>query len=336
MRDVSDKKRANLRDVAKAAGVSVATVSRVLNTPDTVAPKTRENVQRVIADLKFMPSAAARAINSGRTRFVGALVPTLDNAIFASFLSALESTLAAQGLSLVVSTTGEDPQLEVDKARSLINIGAEGLILSGVAHAPELFDLIESTSFPTLATSFFDPEGPLPTIGYDNIDAAEMGIQYLKDQGHRKVAVVHGPVASNDRTRARIEGARSVTGVSIEFHEVPLSFEGAARALDQILSQTERPTAIACMSDVLAIGVLQKLQRLGMAVPGTFSLLGMDDLPIAAHTFPPLSTVHLPVKRMGTAAGMAIAQWLENGTVPKAHRLEPRMVVRESVARLSD
>lgn len=334
MRAIGDKKRANLRDVAKAAGVSVATVSRVLNAPNSVAPKTRENVQRVIGELRFMPSAAARAINSGRTRFVGALVPTLDNAIFARFLAALENTLADFGLSLVVSTTGEDPGTEVEKAKSLIDIGAEALILSGVAHAPELFELTQNSRMPTLATSYFEPEGPLPTIGYDNIDAAQISVRHLRDQGHQHIAIVHGPVHRNDRTRARLTGVRSIKGLTYSFHEVDFSFEGGAQAADEIMALSPRPTAIACMSDVLAIGVLQRLQRLKVSIPADISLLGMDDLPISEHTVPALSTIHLPVKRMGAAAGTAIGKWLEHGETPSAQRLEPQLVTRESVARL--
>ena len=274
MRKIGNQKRANLRDVAKAAGVSVATVSRVLNSPDSVAPETRSKVQDIISELRFMPSAAARAINSGRTRFVGALVPTLDNAIFASFLSALENKLNDYGLALIVSTTGEDPKLEVEKARSLINIGAEALILSGVAHDPDLFQLTNQSRFPTLATSFFDESAPLPTIGYDNHDASKLGIEYLKDAGHRHIAIAHGPVKTNDRTRARIEGVRSVPGMTCDLHEAEISFEGAQAIAQDILQQGKRPTAVACMSDVLATGLLQQFQRAGLRVPHDISILG--------------------------------------------------------------
>lgn len=334
MRKIGNQNRANLRDVAKAAGVSVATVSRVLNSPDSVAPETRAKVQDIISELRFMPSAAARAINSGRTRFVGALVPTLDNAIFASFLSALETTLNDYGLALVVSTTAEDPQLEMEKAQSLINIGAEALILSGVAHDPALFQLTNKSRFPTLATSFFDADAPLPTIGYDNHEAARMGIQYLKQAGHRHVAIVHGPVATNDRTRARIAGAQSVADMTLEFHETEISFEGAHSAAQNILSQKDRPTAVACMSDVLAIGVMQKFQRGGLHIPEDVSILGMDDLPLAAHTYPALSTVHLPVKRMGRGAGRAIGEWLEHGKQPTPDRLDAQLIIRDSVTQV--
>lgn len=334
MRKIGNQKRANLRDVAKAAGVSVATVSRVLNSPDSVAPETRAKVQDVISELRFRPSAAARAINSGRTRFVAALVPTLDNAIFASFLSALETTLNGYGLALVVSTVGEDAKLEVEKARSLINIGAEALILSGVAHDPELFHLTNKERFPAIATSYYDDGAPLPTIGYDNHIAAKLGVEYLKSMGHSHIAVAHGPMQTNDRTRARINGVKSVENIRLDLFEAEISFEGAQDIAKDILSKDTLPTAIACMSDVLAIGVLQQLQRAGLRIPEDISILGMDDLPFAAHSLPALSTIHLPVKRMGQAAGTAIGDWLEHGRQPAPERLEPKLIVRESVAQI--
>ena len=128
----AQRKRANLRDVAAAAQVSVATVSRVMNAPETVAEKTRARVEQAMQELRWLPSAAARAINSGRTRFVGALVPTLEHDIFARVLAGLERQLASHRLSLVVATTDDDPRIEAEKAQGLIDIGAEGLMVSGM------------------------------------------------------------------------------------------------------------------------------------------------------------------------------------------------------------
>ena len=139
----AQRKRANLRDVAAAAQVSVATVSRVMNAPETVAEKTRARVEQAMQELRWLPSAAARAINSGRTRFVGALVPTLEHDIFARVLAGLERQLASHRLSLVVATTDDDPRIEAEKAQGLIDIGAEGLMVSGMTHTPEFFGLIE-------------------------------------------------------------------------------------------------------------------------------------------------------------------------------------------------
>ncbi|KIC17404.1 substrate-binding domain-containing protein [Leisingera sp. ANG-DT] len=330
------RKRANLRDVAAAAGVSVATVSRVMNAPETVAEATRKKVEEAMNSLHWVPSAAARAINTGRTRFVGALVPTLDNAIFARVLASMESRLAAHRLSLVVATTDNDPAQEAEKAKGLVDIGAEGLIVSGITHAPQFYSLIERCQLPTVSTSFYDPGYRLPTIGYDNAAAARTALTHLTDLGHRRIAVVHGPSASNDRTRSRIAGLEGHSPKpDLSFHEVPLSIAGGCEAGRGILQAEEQPSAVLCLSDVLASGVLFELQREGVAVPQEKSVMGLDDLAASAHLFPALTTVHLPVSRMGTAAADAIASWVETQQAPTPSLLKSKLVVRDSTAFLS-
>lgn len=330
------KKRANLRDVAKAADVSVATVSRVINSPNAVTESTRRRVQEAIDQLNFVPSAAARAINSGRTRFVGALVPTLDNAIFARFLDALEKRLGVHQLSLVVATTDYELDTEAAKAKELLDIGAEGLIVVGVTHTPEFHALIERTKRPAIATSFFDPDGVLPTIGYDNAAAARIAMQHLHDLGHRRIAVVHGPELSNDRTQARLDGIREMRlGLELSFFEANVSLQGGVEAADAMHTAGSRPEAILCLSDVLAMGTLFGLQKRGIDVPGDLSLMGLDDLPGSAVAVPALTTVHLPVSRMGELAANALADWVESDKRPHSMQLPATLVTRNSTARRS-
>ncbi len=329
------KKRANLRDVAKAAGVSVATVSRVLNEPSVVKKDTLEKVQATIADLKFVPSAAARAINSGRTRFVGALVPTLDNAIFARFLAALERKLSDHQLSLIVATTEANLDIEAKKAKSLLDIGAEGLIVTGATHNAALLDLIERTMLPTIITSFFDPENPLPTIGYDNAAAAQLALQHLADLGHRDIAVVHGPVHDNDRTRARLAGITTVPFAgNLSTFETEISHQGGVNVAKHLGGLNTKPDAILCLSDVVALGVLLGLQAQNIRVPDQISMMGVDDLPISSVTVPPLTSVHLPVSKMGERAADALADWIASDQAPKSEELATRLVVRSSTKRI--
>ncbi len=328
------RKRANLRDVAKTAGVSVATVSRVLNEPGVVKQDTLKKVQDAIAALKFVPSAAARAINSGRTRFVGALVPTLDNAIFARFLAALERELSQHQLSLVVATTESDPEIEAVKAKGLVDIGAEGLIITGTTHSAEFYDLIERTMLPTIITSYYDGSNPLPTIGYDNESAARIALEHLIDKGHRSIAVVHGPVHNNDRTQARLAGLRAIRwGGDITAYETEISLGGGAEAARRIGAAPAKPDAILCLSDVLALGVLFGLQSQDVRVPDDVSLIGIDDLPSSAVAVPSLTSVHLPVIRMGERAAAALARWISEQEKPRAERLEAQLVERSSTIR---
>jgi len=326
-----EKKRANLRDVAKAANVSVATVSRVLNTPGVVQKDTLLRVQNAIAALNFHPSAAARAINSGRSKILGALIPSLDNDIFALTIEALENRLGDYGFSLVVATTAEDPIQEARKAKELVNIGVEGLFLSGVSYSADLHDLLRRTGVPAVAMSYFDPDFEYPTIGYDNKKAAQTALEHLVALGHQRIAVVHGPQTNNDRTRARILGASTQRAdVSVTYLETELSVAGGAEMVVRTLAAGHGFDAYLCVSDVLAYGVLFELQRRGIAVPAAASVVGIHDLPSAQHTSPRLTTVRLPAKEMGTSAAEALAEWVENDIRPAPRCFESVLVPRES------
>ncbi|TCL01192.1 LacI family transcriptional regulator [Shimia isoporae] len=329
-----DKKRANLRDVARAAEVSVATVSRVLNTPDVVQKKTREKVEKVIAELGFHPSAAARAINSGRTKIIGALIPTLDSDIFAITIDAIESRLGDFGFSLVVATTGEDPDVEAARARELLDIGVEGLFFPGIHHSQELYDLLDRTKVPTIAISYFDATFAYPTIGYDNREAARLALDHLLDLGHRRIAVVHGPKDHNDRTRARVTGASTQrSGTELAFFETDLSVAGGAKAARDAMKQPTEFDAYLCTSDTQAFGAIFELQRAGIQVPNDVSVMGLHDLPSAQYVNPSLSTIELPVREMGTLAAESLARWVEKDVRPAPVCLPSQLRARASTAR---
>ncbi|QMU56982.1 MAG: LacI family DNA-binding transcriptional regulator [Boseongicola sp.] len=328
------KKRSNLRDVAAQANVSVATVSRVLNYPDRVSAKTRDRVNSAIADLKFVPSAAARAINSGRSRMVAALLPTIDSAIYAKLINGVEDRLSGKGLSLMVAQTLGDPELECARAKQLIEIGAEALIVAGVHHSDAFFELIDNAQLPVVAISYFEENGRLPTVGYENWLAAEIAATHLADLGHRKVAVVHGPTDTNDRMRQRCTALKcSKLDVSFDFFQAEMSMEGGFRAVAEILRSTYMPTGILCFSDVIAHGVLSGLHSRDIAVPTHMSVMGMENLPASKFTFPPLTTVRLSVEEMGIKAAELISHWLETGTPQTSVNLPIELIRRASTER---
>lgn len=329
------RKRPNLRNVAARAGVSVATVSRVLNTPERVAPDTRKRVEAAIRDLNFIPSAAARAINRGHSGMVAALLPTLDNAIYARVVNGLETGFAARDLSLMVAQTHDDLETELHRARHLVQIGAEALILVGVTHHAELFSLLDQTRIPTLAVSCFDPDSRLVTIGYDNAEAACQAADHLLSLGHRRIAVLHGPVDRNDRMRSRRTALQArEDAVDYSFFEVPLSMEGGHLGVSQVLQIQPRPTAILCFSDIIAHGALNGLQSLGVCVPGEMSVMGMEDLPGSRFTAPSLTSLRLSVEEMGICAAEAVAEWLEQDARPTSVKLPTALVARGSTALL--
>lgn len=330
------KRRANLRDVARLAGVSVATVSRVLNTPSLVHLKTRTRVEAVIEELGFVRNAAARAINSGRTRILGALIPTLDSDIFALTISAIEKRLVDLGFSLVVATTDDDLHTEARKAQELLDNGVEGFFLTGTSHCDPLYKIIERSRVPTVAISCFDPSFRLPTIGYDNHYAATLAYEYLVSMGHQRIAVVHGSAADNDRTSSRLEAIASLRADRLHgLYETEFSVAGGAAAARRVLQASQRYTALLCLSDVLAFGALHELHREGLAVPDDMSVMGIHDLPAAKETFPRLTTVHLPVDEMGNRAAEALARWVVENQRPDPFLINSHISKRETVAAMA-
>ncbi|MEO1459407.1 MAG: LacI family DNA-binding transcriptional regulator [Pseudomonadota bacterium] len=352
------ERRSRLRDVAEAAGVSVATVSRVLNKATSVSDRTRRKIEAAISDLGYTPNPVARALTHGRTRVIAAVIPTLGHSIFSRFLHAIEDELAEHGYTLVVATTRESPAVEQARTRALLEMGAEGVILSGTERDPALVALVSAFRVPAVLTSVYEPGAAFPTIGYDNAALARRAVRHLVSLGHRRIAVLHGPALRNDRTRARLAGVAAeleaagggrgrkgrrpagnghggaLPAVSAEYVEAALSEAGgcaaAARALAAGGACGARPTALLCLSDVMALGALFELQRAGLSVPGDVSVMGFDNIAWSGHAEPALTTIALPVERMGRAAASALINRLEEGAEIQPQLLPGRLVIRAS------
>ena len=322
------KGRATIIDVARVAGVSDATVSRALNKPETVSETTRQRIDDAVMETGYVPNPLAKAMVSGRTFTVGALVPTLDHAIFSKFLNALEAELSTSGYSLVVAVTEGDPVREVEKAKKLLGMGVEGLVVSGLSHNGELVTQAKRFAIPLVATSYFEPDSRIPTIGYDNEKAAKMAADYLLSLGHREIAIIHGPVEKNDRTRSRLKGLHAMTSSdAFDFIETSLDYAGGGAAVPRI---REHISAILCLSDILAMGVLFKLQDLGVCVPDQVSVMGFDDMAPSEFTSPALTTLRLPIAEMGTQTARAICDHLKSAAPVLSQELVPKLVVRHS------
>lgn len=280
----------------------MATVSRVLNNANIVSPTTRTRVEDAIKTLKFVPSSSAQAINSGRTHLIGALIPTLDHAIFARFIDSIEAELTNAGLSLIVATTGHDTEVEISKANRLLNLGVEGLIVSGLTRARAFKELVDRHQVPVISTSYFDTTHEFPTIGYDNAGAAKTALDHLQGLGHTNIAVLSGPYENNDRQRARLSGLNITPDGPAEVFETGLNSAEAATTTLRVHNDMPSATAFLCLSDVVAQGVLLQLRSMNIQVPSEYSIVGIDDLPSSASFDPPLTSVYLPAGRMGIEA----------------------------------
>jgi len=326
--------RITIQEVARLAGVSTATVSRVLSRPEVVRNQTREQVMTAITQLDYQPDAAARALASGRTHTVGCVIPTLDHAIFARSTQAMQTTLAQAGYQLLVASHEYDPVTEFELVRALQQRGVDALVLVGTDHAPRLWKALSAWRKPTLLTWSCDPR--LPSLGFDNEGAAQMAASHLLELGHRYIGVISGLTAHNDRARSRIDGVRkSLTqaGMSLPANfitEQAFSLEGGRLGLRQLMRLRHKPTAIFCGNDLLAVGAMLEAERMGLDVPSDLSICGIDNLEISEAINPGLTTVSLPTQDLGRIAAQYMLSAISGEIIAAKSLLPFELVVRGS------
>ncbi len=332
------KTAAKLADVARLARVSTATVSRALSSPERVSRETRDRIGEVVRRLGYVAHGAARALASRRTTTVGAVIPTLDNAIFANTTHALQKTLDEAGYTLLLACHEFDADAELRITRKLIEHGIDGLVLVGTTHRPELFELIDAVALPYVLTWALDDTGRHPCVGFNNRTAAQRLANYLLDLGHRDFAVIAGITANNERAAERIEGVRTALaarGVSLPERRVvekPYSLVSGRDGLREVMSGGKRPTAILCGNDVLAIGAMAECRSAGLRIPADVSITGFDDMEIASLMSPGLTTVHLPTEELGRYAASHLLARLGDCSFAWSNELPVEMIVRGTTA----
>ena len=333
------RKRITVADVAQRAGVSTASVSRALNRPDAVRPELRSRIAAAIAELGYIPSAAARALVTRHSRAVGAIVPTLDNAIFASGISALQRRLAHHGYTLLIAASEYDLGQELSEARAMLSHGVEGVVLIGQRHDPSLFELLDREEIAHVSCWTYSPDAPHPCIGFDNRKAGRRLAEHVIDVGHRRIGVIAGVTHNNDRAEQRLAGirdamdARGLTLPDDLVVEMPYGITEGKEGLRLLLqAHGGEPTAVICGNDVLAIGALLECQDTGIPVPGKLSIVGFDDLPLSAHLRPALTTIRVPATGMGLRAADYLVARLSGRPAADHIEVETSLILRDTCA----
>lgn len=325
-------------DVARRAGVSTATVSRVVNQPDAVRSALRDQVQTAIAHLGYVPHAGARTLKSHRTGTFGAIFPTVDNAIFAKAIDALQRRLAQAERQLLIATSDYDPRIEERQALNMLARGVDGLLLCGCSQSPALLERLARRALPVVhVMSWPLPAGRLG-VGFDNARAMAQVVRYLTGLGHRRIAMLAGITRDNDRAAARVAGVReALRAAGLELTPSRLverryGLAAAREGLRVLLEARPAPTAVVCGNDVLAFGALLEAQRLGIAVPQQLSIVGFDDLEMASQLQPALTTVRVPAEAMWRSAAERLMAAIDGdaGAGAMATEVEVALVVRES------
>jgi LacI family transcriptional regulator len=342
MKRSAGSKTAKLADVAQLARVSTATVSRALTCPDKVKPATAERIRQAVQTLGYVAHGAARALASRRTHTIGAVIPTLDNAIFANTAHALQKTLDDAGYTLLLASHEFDAEVEARVTRALIERGVDGLVLLGATHHPSVMRMLDTQQIPYVLTWALDASGRHPCVGFDNRAAAIRVASYLLDLGHRELAMISGITFGNERATERLVGVRqalSDRGIALAASRVvekPYTLSAGRAGLRVVLREGPRPTAVICGNDVLAIGALAECHAQGITVPGDISVTGFDDLEMSAVVTPGLTTVHFPTAELGTYAAQQLLARIAGMPFEVRVELPVELVVRGSTAPPSD
>jgi len=331
---------ATLRDVAGAAGVSIATVSRVLTGARPSAPATRARVLAAAAELDYRPSGPARALKLRRSRTLGLLVTDIENPYFPEIVRAVEDAAHERGFAVLLCNATDDPRRELAYINLLLERRVDGIIVAasrvGARHAA----LLARAPVPVVLVNSEAPRSGLPAITSDNRGGARLAAEHLLALGHRRIGHITAP-RTNAAAAARLSGVRDAlrrAGLPPELLEIAEGdgrVAGGERAMSELLARRAVPTAVVCYNDLTAIGAMRAVARAGRSVPGDISLVGFDDIELAQWTDPPLTTVAQPKRDMGAWAFARLAGSDDGASHPSQAgtvRLPTSLVIRSSTA----
>ncbi|WP_431100463.1 LacI family DNA-binding transcriptional regulator [Roseateles noduli] len=303
------RKPATIIDVAREAGVSIKTVSRVLNQEPGVHTETREAVLKVVADLKYRPKQSARSLAGGRSFLIGLLYYDPSAAFVGGVQQGATLRCREAGYHLVVESLHNDaPDLAMQVDRMVSALRPDGMILTPpLCDHPQVLAALRESQTPCVLISPAADQPDHPSVRMDDVHAAEEITNLLISLGHTRIAIIKG-AKEQVASKRRYQGYLS----ALKAHKLPLdkdlvvqgdfTFDAGVEAAYQLLSRRQRPTAVFASNDDMALGVLAAAQRLGLAVPGDLSIAGFDDTPAAARVWPPLTTVRQPMDDMARVA----------------------------------
>jgi LacI family transcriptional regulator len=329
--------RANLADVAKLAGVSLATASRVVSgTTYPVTKTTRERVLSAVRELRYTPSALARALATSRSHIIGVIVGDVGDPYFAELVRGVEDVARRAGYLVIVCNADRDPATEIAYLGTLLDYRVDGVVFAGGGLiAPDFQQsLAESVARLEQSGAVVLALAPVavdvPIVSIDNRSGSVDMIRHLQALGHRRIGVIGGP-RTLTTARDRLEGVREARGDSaILIVESDFTARGGHESANELLASSERPTAIFALNDQMAIGALTAAHERGISVPGSLTVVGYGDTAPARQTWPPLSSVVVPRHEMGATGMRAILARLGGAERVSSQVLPHRIAIRGS------
>ncbi|SEF20543.1 transcriptional regulator, LacI family [Amycolatopsis pretoriensis] len=323
-----------IKDVAKRAGVSIGTVSNVVNRPHVVAAATRNRVLSVIEELGYVRDESARQLRAGRSRIMGLLVLDLGNPFFVDVARGAEQAAHAEGLNIITCNSGQRSDLEASYLAMFAEQRVRGVLLSPVGASGEALRAFRRSGTPYVFVDRKAPTSEASSVAVDDIAGGALAARHLLETGHHRIAFVNGP-AILAQCRDREQGLRTaLEGAAVELtvlEAIGLDVASGRDAGARLLGTIPRPTAVFCANDLLALGVLQAMVGAGVRVPDEMAIVGYDDIEFAGAAAVPLTSVRQPAQRLGrTAAELLLAETAGTTVDHQAVVFTPELVVRES------
>jgi DNA-binding LacI/PurR family transcriptional regulator len=330
--------RMDIRTIARAANVSIATVSRTMNRVPTVNPKLAKRVWEVIDELDYFPNTQARALVSGRSRLFGLIVSEITNPFFPELIQGFEDIAVENGYEILVSSTNYEPKRMSHCIRRMLERKVEGVAIMTFGIEEPLLDQLARRKVPLV---FIDVGPKRPGISLLKVDyhhGIRQGVQHLAALGHRNISFISGPANLHSAQSRLAAFCASLKECGIPLDPASVvegdhTMEGGIAAMDRLLAANTIPSAVMCSNDMTAIGVLHKLYRAGLRVPDDLSVIGFDDIHIAEVTIPPLTTVQMSRFELARAAVTALrthVEQSESSTPQREYKIRTDLIVRES------
>lgn len=329
----------SIREVAERAGVSLGTVSNVLNRPEIVAEETRRRVQLAIEEIGFVRNGSARQLRAGRSQYIGLVVLDVANPFFTEVARGAEDAVSEAGCVVILCNSDDSMDKESHYLHVLEEQRALGVLITPVQNDASYLQRLQQRGIAVVLLDRPSRMKDLCSVAVDDVRGGELAMTHLLDQGHRRIAFVHGPLTirqCSDRRRGVLRALRSagrdVDSTVVDITTSAQNARSGEECVEQLVRTANRPTAIFCANDLLALGVMRGLTQRGIRIPSDMALVGYDDVEFASILATPLSSVRQPKYQLGHTAAELLLQEANNPTDHQHQHIvyQPELIVRAS------
>ncbi|SES05617.1 transcriptional regulator, LacI family [Gracilibacillus ureilyticus] len=326
-------------DVAEKAGVSIATVSKVINNTGNMRDTTRQKVMKVMEELNYFPSVMASALTGKKTQTLGLLVPDISNPFFSEMARTIEDRAHERGLSVIMCSTDEDEEKEKKYLELLRRKQVDGFIIASSFHEKKLLEDIKSAGIPLVMLTQDAGSLGVTSVSVDDFTGGYEATSHLLSLGHQNIVIITEQRLSSKMRLYGFREAYETYGYNYDesmVYQTVASIENGKTCLEEILKRSDQPTAVFACNDLIAIGVIQGAREQGIRIPQDLSIVGFDNTILATTTVPSLTTVAQPVNEMGKKVVDVIVSNI-NKEEENAERIlfKPKLIVRDTSARLT-